>query len=80
MIICKQLNIDDSTEYLPKYTSLHIENYFFKKKSLLLSRNNLSFLLTQCSVVIKRTLVLLFIDICSQIAKVLTTLLFNIDV
>lgn len=40
MIICKQLNIDDSTEYLPKYTSLHIENYFFKKKSLLLSRNN----------------------------------------
>lgn len=27
--------------------------------------------MTQCSVVIKRTLVLLFIDICSQIAKVL---------
>lgn len=32
MIICKQLNIDDSTEYLPKYTSIHIGNFSQEKR------------------------------------------------
>lgn len=53
---------------------------FSRKKVYYLVGIIKGFFLTQCSVVIKRTLVLLFIDICSQIAKVLTTLLFNIDV